>query len=231
MFIKKSIVCAMLAFVPVVLSGGVSSNMAVTTDYVFRGQSQTSHGAAVQGGLDLNLDMGLHFGTWLSNVGFGPFSGIEADYFGTYTYAFSDKISASVGGILYQYLLAPTTNTLEYNVGLSLWMFNISGNFAPNYGGTKSNSIYVSLSTSCPIIAEHGISLDLAVGNSSFGDEVKVGSKGYMDGKISLNHTNKDGFKVGIFYTDTNRKMIDAMKVETKAKDKSMGLMISKTFG
>ena len=71
----------------------LSSNIALTTDYVYRGQSQTDENPAVQGGLELAYHW-LYGGIWASNVDFGgadangdgiadsAVSQVEFDYYG-----------------------------------------------------------------------------------------------------------------------------------------------------
>ena len=48
----------------------LSANVALTTDYVFRGQSQTDEHPAIQGGFELDY-RGLYAGAWASNLDFG----------------------------------------------------------------------------------------------------------------------------------------------------------------
>ncbi len=49
---------------------GLSGTMALTTNYVFRGISQTSNLPAVQGGLTYTFPMGIYVNAWSSNVKF-----------------------------------------------------------------------------------------------------------------------------------------------------------------
>lgn len=51
----------------------VSGNIAITSDYVFRGFTQTDAGPALQGGIDVNHRKGYFIGAWGSNV--------DSDYF------------------------------------------------------------------------------------------------------------------------------------------------------
>lgn len=44
--------------------GIISGNVALTSDYVFRGQSQTDHQPAIQGGLDWAGPYGIYVGAW-----------------------------------------------------------------------------------------------------------------------------------------------------------------------
>jgi uncharacterized protein (TIGR02001 family) len=49
----------------------VSGNVAIASDYAFRGISQTLEKPAVQGGFDLSVPVGLYAGVWGSSVNFG----------------------------------------------------------------------------------------------------------------------------------------------------------------
>src|SRR5690606_11682651 len=48
-----------------------SASVTVTSDYAFRGISQTLEEAAIQGGMDLVHPLGLYLGVWGSSVNFG----------------------------------------------------------------------------------------------------------------------------------------------------------------
>ena len=56
------------------IPGDLSANVAIATDYYFRGLSQTDHGPAVQGGFDWSMGLtdmiGVYVGTWASNVNY-----------------------------------------------------------------------------------------------------------------------------------------------------------------
>ncbi|MBE0616861.1 MAG: hypothetical protein IH608_02885, partial [Proteobacteria bacterium] len=77
-----------------------SGNVAMTSDYVFRGISQTDSNPAIQGGFDYASPVGLYVGTWASNVAFG--GNIEMDWYG----GFSNEVagfSYDLGVIYYAY--------------------------------------------------------------------------------------------------------------------------------
>ena len=52
----------------------VSGNIALTSDYIWRGWTQSAGGPAVSGGFDLSTDMGFYLGTWASNASAGTAS-------------------------------------------------------------------------------------------------------------------------------------------------------------
>lgn len=104
-----------------------SANVALTTDYVFRGVSQTKEGPAIQGGYDLTCGM-FYAGVWASNLDWGGFNGnsvanIEMDWY-LGIKPVTGKITWDLGVIYYTYpnavdigatpgVLGPTNR--EYN--------------------------------------------------------------------------------------------------------------------
>ncbi|MRW94029.1 hypothetical protein GJ699_28965 [Duganella sp. FT80W] len=99
----------------------VSYNLAVVSDYRYRGISQTRLKPALQGGADyVNNPTGLYAGTWLSTIKWvkdGGGSGeVEWDLYAGKRGAITDTISYDVGGLYYFYPsndLHPSANTFE----------------------------------------------------------------------------------------------------------------------
>ena len=85
----------------------LGASAALTTDYVFRGVSQTTQNPAVQASLDASYGI-FYLGAWGSNVDFGagPFgqdiANIEIDYYAGITPEWRG-ISFDIGGIYYTY--------------------------------------------------------------------------------------------------------------------------------
>lgn len=80
-----------------------SANIGVTSNYIFRGLTQTDDGAAVQGGLDYAHESGLYLGTWASNVDFGDnITGYELDGWIGFAGAF-EQLNYDLGYIYYAY--------------------------------------------------------------------------------------------------------------------------------
>lgn len=84
-------------------------NVGVTTDYIFRGISQSQHDPAISGGVDYSHSSGLYAGTWLSTQNWvdeaGPYkdgSKIEWDVYGGYKGTAGD-IGYDIGFIHYAY--------------------------------------------------------------------------------------------------------------------------------
>lgn len=109
----------------------ISFNVGATTDYIFRGISQSQHDPAISGGVDYSHSSGLYAGTWLSTqkwveTGAKTSSDFELDIYGGYRGAVGD-IGYDVGLIRYSYdgdQVAgwATPNTTEAYIGAS-WKF------------------------------------------------------------------------------------------------------------
>ena len=69
-----------------------SANVALATDYMYRGGSQTNEQPAISGGFDYAHSSGVYAGVWASNVDFGDSANIEIDYYGGIGGEFSNGI-------------------------------------------------------------------------------------------------------------------------------------------
>ncbi len=82
----------------------VSANVAIVSDYKFRGVSLSDGEIAIQGGIDVGLPSGFYVGTWASSldettVGFGS---TELDIYGGWAGEFGN-VSTDIGVIAYIY--------------------------------------------------------------------------------------------------------------------------------
>ncbi|MCG6872702.1 MAG: TorF family putative porin [Gammaproteobacteria bacterium] len=108
----------------------LSGNVALTTDYVWRGYSQTMENPAIQGGFDFSDKSGFYLGTWGSNVDFGGPENLELDLYGGWSGELSGGLGVDAGVISYRYFddVADPDFTEAY-VGLSFGMFSAKASF------------------------------------------------------------------------------------------------------
>jgi len=124
-----------------------AANIGVTSNYVWRGVSQTDNGAAVQGGLDYADPSGAYIGVWTSNIGDGTSSEAELDIYGGFAGAY-EALDYDVGVIAYLY---PSGNSDDnfYEVyaelGFEFVFVGAAYTFASgnNNGQFSSGDIYV----------------------------------------------------------------------------------------
>ncbi len=119
-----------------------SFNIAGTSDYIFRGVSQTENDPTLQGGADFGWDS-LYLGVWASGLDLGQVNGRdladkEVDIYGGYTPSwdtktFLGKIDFDFGVIYYWYPNARDSGAeldyVEFKAGYTtqLWSFLIPG--------------------------------------------------------------------------------------------------------
>lgn len=99
----------------------ITANVTVTSDYRFRGISQTLTKPALQGGFDYAHSSGFYVGNWNSNVDFGPGipgANLEMDLYGGYKGEFKG-VGYDVGAIRYYYPSTVGLDTTEVYGGLS----------------------------------------------------------------------------------------------------------------
>lgn len=82
-----------------------SSTITGTSDYDFRGFSQSAKDPALQASLDYAWASGFAVGAWASNVDFGDGvdADVELDYYANYTRAINDDLGWTVGAVFYSY--------------------------------------------------------------------------------------------------------------------------------
>jgi uncharacterized protein (TIGR02001 family) len=90
----------------------VTGNLTITSDYRFRGISQTFGsgffvpGPAIQGGIDYSHSSGFYVGNWNSNVSGNTFpngAGIEMDFYAGYKWTLANDFGLDIGTIYYLY--------------------------------------------------------------------------------------------------------------------------------
>jgi len=90
----------------------LTGNLGLTSDYRFRGVSQTQNAPAVQGGIDYAHSSGLYIGNWNSSVSSQVYtsgSGVESDLYAGYKKEIVKGITIDVGSYNYFYPRATTT--------------------------------------------------------------------------------------------------------------------------
>ena len=116
---RTAFACA--AAMAVLLTAGAASaqdtpeiawNLGVTSDYVFRGYSQTTEDPAIFGGVDVTAGS-FYAGAWASNVDFGDDTDAEVDIYGGYRTE-TAGFAVDVGVVGYLYVSAPTGADYDY---------------------------------------------------------------------------------------------------------------------
>ncbi|HSH29220.1 MAG TPA: TorF family putative porin, partial [Thiohalobacter sp.] len=190
-----------------------SANVALSTNYMFRGISQTGGDAvepAISGGFDFSHERGLYLGTWASNVelsdadGDGEIADMELDIYGGF--------SGEMGGLGYDvgllYYWYPGTDKLdffEYYAGINSSLgsadVGLSINISPDFYAESGNAYYLNASASLPLSDTFGF--NASVGYQSIDEENIFGTPDYHDWKIGVT-TAGFGLDLELAWIDTD---------------------------
>lgn len=170
----------------------VSYNVAVASQYRYRGLSQTRFDPALQGGADYTHNpSGFYAGTWLSTIKWtkdlGGDGDVEVDLYAGKRGQLSEEISYDVGGLYYWYPsndLNPNANTFELygQVGFGPAYLKYSHATTNLFGTPDSKqSGYLDLGANVPV--SEGLVLNLHVGRQRVKNN---GALSYTDYKVGL---------------------------------------------
>lgn len=194
----------------------VSGTLALTSDYLFRGLSQTNQKPALQGGVEYAHDGGFYAGVWGSNVSWlsdlsssaAPISSsVELDLYAGWRHAFSETVKLDAGVYTYYYpgeyphgFVRPYTT--EAFVGLSAGPASLKYYHALSnlYGFAESDgSGYLDLSLN------HEFSAGWIVNAHVGRQRVKgLSVASYTDWKLGLTRNFADGWSLAAAYSDTD---------------------------
>jgi uncharacterized protein (TIGR02001 family) len=137
----------------------VTATVTGTSDYDFRGISQTQEDPALQASVDWADDTGLYVGAWASNVDFGPGSDsdVELDVYGGFTGEFAEGLGYDVGIVYYSYWPdGDDINYPELYAGLS-WEF-LEGKlwYSNDYGNSSEASFYIEANANFDLVEGFG---------------------------------------------------------------------------
>jgi len=190
-------------------------NIGGTTDYRFRGISQSSFKPAVQGGIDFSHKSGAYAGVWASNVNWikdyiGATDGsLEVDFFGGYKGELAKDLSFDVGVIAYVYPSnnAPTNaNTNEIYAALTYGPVTAKysrslGNFVANPNSATSQYLEVAASFE----VGNGFSITPHLGRQTIPNQT-ASAGDYTDYALTVNKDLGNGLSASLTLLGTDAK-------------------------
>jgi len=195
----------------------ITANVSLTSNYLYRGITQTGAKPAIQGGFDYLHASGIYAGVWGSNISWLEDSGVaSAASFELDTYAglkggLAEGFSYDAGFLRYNYpgrypsgATKPDTNEIYGALSWKWLTAKYSRSISNLFGVTNSRgSSYIDLSASYTL-EEPGITLGAHYGKQTFSGAGN-GALTYSDYKLSV---SKDfsGYGVGLAYSSTNTK-------------------------
>ncbi len=190
-----------------VIPGEFSGTVGFTTDYAFRGVSQSDEELAVQGSFDYSHDSGLYLGAWGSSVDFTD-ADLEVDLYGGYTGELGGGLTFDVGGIYYYYPGARDSLNYDFfEVALALgYDFEAAAvsaavNYSPEYFGDSGDAVYYAGYVDVPL--PYDFTLSGHVGYQTIDDNAAFGLEDYVDYSVGVGYSF-EGFDLALQFVDTD---------------------------
>ncbi|GGB66098.1 MULTISPECIES: TorF family putative porin [Henriciella] len=197
-------VAASVVATPALAEGEWSGNVTLSSDYVFRGFTQTDGAPMISGGFDFASD-DFYIGTWASGVDFGDGTSTEIDVYAGWTPTVG-VFDLDLGAIYYWYPDAPddpSQNFVEVYAGGSTTLgefveVGASVAYSPDFYLESGDAFYWAASAGIPLGESFG--LDATIGYSDFQD---LSGADYTDWSIGLT-TALEGFDFDFRYIGTD---------------------------
>ncbi|HXJ02342.1 MAG TPA: TorF family putative porin [Micropepsaceae bacterium] len=205
---------------------GLTANADFTTNYVFRGITQSANRPAVQGGLDYAIpDTGFAIGTWVSSIDFGDHTPFEWDLYANYNFNLG-PVATSIGVIGYVYEwygnFGPYT-WVEPNIGVShdfgVLAWSAKAFWAPSVPNgyltirntyNPDSAYYLTTGVSVPVVPWLSVSGNLGYQGYS-GGPTGHPDDGYTEWDIGATFTY-DKYSLDLRYIDTSRHLLASTK-------------------
>jgi uncharacterized protein (TIGR02001 family) len=186
---------AMTAALPAAANVEWSGTGAVTSDYVFRGISQSDRDPALQASLDLGYK-GFFAGVWASSIDFGPIdpgADVEVDLYVGYKHDFNENTSLT-GKVLYYWYPGADTSDADYfelmaalNHDFGKFSANLQVAYTPEYFGETDSAVWLGGGVSVPL--NDWLSASGNIGFQWFDDNSLVGLNDYTHGDVGVTAT------------------------------------------
>lgn len=182
-------------------SGGFSWNAALTSEYLYRGISQSDDHPALQFDAGYGFASGFYVGAWGSNVDFGDSTDAEIDTYVGWNGDLADGVNFDVQINRYNYVNQPPDVDYAYNELISKLTFNerygVTLGYTDDYLAMGVNSTYLAVDGSWDV----GSGVNLTAGAAYTRNSGDLAS--YADYSVGLNR-DFGPINVALQYVGTN---------------------------
>ena len=170
--------------------GTISYNVAATSDYVFRGFTQTDGDPAIQGGIDYSHGL-FYIGGWASNVDFADY---ELDLYAGIKPVYKD-FTFDLGAVYYNYN-DDSLDSTEVKAAVSHPFYKGTIGAAYFYNVDFDDTEYYEINSSYPLTSKLSVS-------GALGEQKLSGVK-YTTENLGLTYAITPVFSVDVRASDTN---------------------------
>lgn len=191
------------------IPGAITGLAMLTSDYTFRGISQSDSDPAIQAGLEYGVEVGSltpYLGIWGSSVNFTD-ANIELDVTGGVRGKIGD-VGWDLGFVYYVYPNARSTlnydfveiaGKLSYDFGMAA--LTVGANYTTDYFGGSGDALYLQANVDVPL--PWGLVGSAHIGHQSIDKNAVFGAPDYLDWSLGVTKEVL-GIALGLSYVDTD---------------------------
>lgn len=207
----------------------VTGTVTVTSDYNWRGVTQTAQDPALQGSIDYSRDSGFYAGAWASNVDFGDCcdENVEVDL---YTgFRGGEDVTWDVGFVYYYYPGAEGLDFPEVYAGLGYKWLSGKLSYSSDFANTSEQAWYFEGNASYELPANFGLQAHLGYSTGD-GIDAAYGQNSYYDWAIGVSYALKN-FDLSLKYVDgSDLKTLDGTPGDVSSSEGVVIFSASTTF-
>lgn len=188
-----------------------SGDITFTSDYIWRGASQTRQKPAVQGGYSLDTNVGLSVGLWGSNIAFdGSQASLELDTFINGSFTAGRGIDVQVGYLDYHYPGDSSLNFAEIFIGIAGHGFSFDAASSNDYEGSGSEALWYQIAYEYELVPS-ALNFGFSYGRVSAGDKIFIDEEKPENNRSGFNHstaylaTRFETFELKGLFSTSNR--------------------------
>lgn len=200
----------------------ISGNVALVSDYRFRGVSLSGGDFALQGGIDVGHSSGFYVGTWASSIAGGSAYGeLELDVYGGWSGEVAEGITFDIGLLYYMYptgdVAAADTDYFEPYASISGDLGGLSATLGVAYawdqdslGGDDNLYVYTDLEYGIPN-TPLSLSAHLGYTDGVLAPSFLAGSldDSSLDWGLGVSWAVTDSLSLGFNYVDTEGPSVE----------------------
>ena len=217
----------------------LSGDIGITSDYRFRGISNSDNKAAIQGSLNLEHRSGWYAGVWASNVDLDIGTHLETDYYAGYVLPLSENSSVDINYTYFDYPHALRELKVDYGEFAAIYHhdhaftaddhLSFGVYYSPEFTADSDQEIYLESSYSYPVNSLFNI--NATVGYTRLKDNEKFAQGVGGNGQQNHYYDYKIGVSKQILGLDADLAWIDNnLKGAGKIAQGQMVLTVGKSF-
>jgi uncharacterized protein (TIGR02001 family) len=209
--------------------GTFTGTVTATSDYNWRGVTQTSQDPALQGSVDYSMENGFYAGAWASNVDFGDCCDEEVEI-DLYTgFSGGETVTWDVGFVYYWYPGADDLDFPEVYASVGYEWVEAKLSYSSDFANYSEQAWYLEGNAAYELPANFGLEAHIGYSTGD-GIEEAYGQDDYFDWSVGVTYALKN-FNLALKYVDgSDLETLDGTPDDVSSSEGVAIFSVSTTF-